>query len=310
MAFYAAFLAFLIALAVGAAAPAHADEPVFGFIYTTDLLPKNQVEIEQWLTWRGQKAHGSYNLVEGRSEFSYGLTDNFQLSALAIYDWTEAHHNAVNGVTTPPEQFSAYFPNPEGSFHAAQLIGIAVEGIYRVLSPYTDPVGLALYFEPTAGDRFLEFDTRILVQKNYLDDRLILAANITWAPEIRYLPGNPYASPGSVEAGPNTNIETDVNWGIGASYRFVANWSFAWELQNEREINDWDIFARSQWMGNAYYTGPSIHYGGEHFFATLTAWEQLPWANNYMHQPVIYRGRDYDVDFENYRVRLKLGYYF
>ena len=295
---------------IGAVEPAHADEPVFGFIYTTDLLPKNQVEIEQWLTWRGQKAHGSYNLVEGRSEFSYGVTDDFQLSLLAIYDWTEARHNAVSGATTPPEQFSAYFPNPSGSFHAAQPIGIAVEGIYRIMSPYTNPVGLAIYFEPTVGNRFLEFDTRILVQKNYLDDRLILAANITWAPEIRYLPGNPYAPAGTPEASPNTNIETDVNWGVGASYRFAANWSFAWEYQNEREINEWDIFARSQWMGNAYYTGPSLHYGGEHFFATLTAWEQLPWANNYMHQPVIYKGRDYDVDFENYRVRLKLGYYF
>jgi uncharacterized protein DUF6662 len=303
-------LAALAVFSIGAVEPAHADEPVFGFIYTTDLLPKNQVEIEQWLTWRGQKAHGSYNLVEGRSEFSYGVTDDFQVSLLAIYDSTEAHRNAVSGATTPPEQFSAYFPDPAGSFRAAQLIGIAVEGIYRIMSPYTDPVGLAIYFEPTVGNRFLEFDTRILVQKNYLDDRLILAANITWAPEIRYLPGNPYAPAGSPEASPNTNIETDVNWGAGASYRFAANWSFAWEFQNEREINEWDIFARSQWMGNAYYTGPSLHYGGEHFFATLTAWEQLPWANNYMHQPVIYKGRDYDVDFENYRVRVKLGYYF
>ena len=68
-----------------------------------------------------------------------------------------------------------------------------MKGSIASSSPYTDPVGLAIYFEPTVGDRFLEFDTRILVQKNYFDDRLILAANITWAPEIRYLPGNPYA---------------------------------------------------------------------------------------------------------------------
>lgn len=292
------------------AGAARADEPVFGFVYTTDLLPKDQTEVEQWVTWKGQKAHGSFNLIEGRDEFSYGLRDDLQLSAIAIYDWTEAHHNAVDGTTVPPEQFSPFFPNPNGSFHAFMPIGIALEGIYRVMSPYTDPVGLAFYFEPTVGHRFLEFETRAIVQKNFLDDRLIFAGNLTWAPEIRYLPGDPYAPPGSVEAGPNTNIETDVNFGIGASYRFAPNWSFGWEFQNEREINGWAVFAKSQWMGNAYYTGPTIHYGGEHFFATLTAFEQLPWANNYMHQPVIYKGRDYDVDFENFRVRLKLGYYF
>ena len=297
----------LLALSAG---PAAADEPVFGFVYTTDLLPKDQVEVEQWLTWKGQKAHGSFNLIEGRDEISYGVTDDFQLSGLLIYDWTEAHHNGVDGSTAPPEPFSPFFPGPDAKFHSFMPIGIAVEGIYRVMSPYTDPVGLAFYLEPVVGHRFLEFETRAILQKNYFDDRLILAANLTWAPEIRYLPGDPYAPAGSVEAGPNTNIETDVNLGLAASYRFAPSWSAGWEFQNEREINGWALLARSQWMGNAYYTGPTIHYADEHFFATLTAWAQLPWANNYMNEPVIYKGRDYDVDFENYRMRLKLGWYF
>ena len=310
---FARFFAGVTCLATSAfvlALPAMADEPVFGFVYTTDLLPKGQQEVELWLTWRGQKAHGSFNLVEGRTEYSYGVFDNFQLSAYLIYDWTQAHHNGVDGTTTPPEQFSVFFPNPDGSFHSFMPIGVAVEGIYRVLSPYTDPVGLAFYFEPTVGHRFLEFETRAIVQKNFLDDRLILAGNLTWAPEIRYVPADPYAPPGTINASANTNIETDVNVGLGISYRFAPNWSFGWEFQNEREVNGWAVFARSQWMGNAYYTGPTIHFGGEHYFATLSAWEQLPWANNYMNQPVLFKGRDYDVDFENFRVRMKLGYYF
>ena len=293
-----------------AAQTARADEPVFGFVYTTDLLPKNQIEAEQWLTWKTEKAHGSFNLLEGRNEFSYGVSDDFQLSAVAIYDWTEARQNAVDGTTTPPEPFSAYFPAPDSRFNATQLIGVSLEGIYRVLSPYTDPVGFAVYFEPTFGNRFMEYDARAILQKNYFDDRLILAANLTWAPEIRFLPPDPYADPGSVESTRNTNIETDVNVGLAASYRFAPNWSAGWEFQNEREINGWAILARSQWMGNAYYTGPTIHYGGEHFFMTLTALEQLPWSNNYMGEPVIAGGRDYDVDFEKVRVRLKLGWYF
>jgi|SRR5579871_623870 len=288
---------------------ASADEPAFGFVYTTDLLPKNAYETEQWLSWRHEKAQGSFNLLEGRTEVSYGVSDAFQLSGYLIYDWTEAHHNAVDGNTTAPEQFSDYFPAPNATFDKWKFIGVSFEGIYRVLSPYTDPVGLAVYFEPTLGNRFQEFETRAIVQKNFLDDRLVLAANLTWAPEIRYLPPDPFAAPGSVAAHRNVNVETDVNLGVGVSYRFAPNWSAAWEIQNEREINGWAVFARSQWMGNAFYTGPTIHYADEHFFATLTAWEQLPWANNYMGENVIYRGRDYDVDFEKIRVRLKFGYY-
>jgi hypothetical protein len=60
----------LPALALAGSATAWADEPVFGFIYTTDLLPQGQKEIEQWLTWRHQKAGGYYDQLENRTEFS------------------------------------------------------------------------------------------------------------------------------------------------------------------------------------------------------------------------------------------------
>jgi hypothetical protein len=40
----------LPALALTGIPTARADEPVFGFIYMTDLLPKGQKDIEQWLT--------------------------------------------------------------------------------------------------------------------------------------------------------------------------------------------------------------------------------------------------------------------
>jgi hypothetical protein len=302
--------ALAIIACAGLASVAHADEPLLGFLYTTDLLPKGGKEVEQWVTLRHQKAHGDFNLVEGRNEISYGVTDSLQLSGYAIYDWTSAYHNAPDGKTTPPEQFSAYFPNPDDRFNHGQFIGISGEAIWRVQSPYTHPVGIALYAEPTVGPRFQELEMKAIFQKNFLDDRLVLIGNVTWAPEIRELQGNPYADPNSLDFRPNTNIETDVNFGIGVSYRFASNWSVGWEFQNEREINGFNIFDRNQWMGNAYYTGPTIHYANNHFFGTLTLWQQLPVANNYMDSSVIYKGYDYDVDFEHTRARLKLGYYF
>lgn len=292
------------------ATAARADEPLLGFLYTTDLLPKDGKEVEQWITWRHEKAHGSYNLVESQTEVSYGVTDSLQVSGYLIYDWTEAHHNAPDGTTVAPEQFSAYFPNPQSRFDKTLFVGIAGEAIWRLQSPYTHPVGIALYAEPIVGPRFQELELKALFQKNFMDDRLVVVGNLTWAPEIRELPGDPYADPDSVEYKRNTNIETDVNWGVGVSYRFAPNWSVGWEFQNEREVNDFNIFDRHQWMGNAYYTGPTIHYAGKNFFATLTWWQQLPWANNYMDSSVIYKGYDEDVDFERTRVRMKVGYYF
>jgi hypothetical protein len=81
-------------------------------------------------------------------------------------------------------------------------------------------------------------------------------------------------------------------------------------MQYEREIYDVALFAGSKQITDAVYTGPTIHYGGERFFVTLTAWEQLPLAHDYAGLGVIKHGRDYDVDFEKFRVRLKVGVYF
>jgi hypothetical protein len=302
--------AVFIAASIGSV-PARADEPLLGFLYTTDLLPKGGMEVEQWLTWKEQKAHGYFHEVDGRSVFSYGVTDAFQLSGYLNYSWTSAFHNGVDGATTPPEAFAVYNQvDPDAHYNASKFTGVSVEALYRVLSPYTHPVGLAFYLEPTIGNNFREFEGRAILQKNFLDDRLVIAANLTWAPELRFIPADPNADAGTTDAFRHTDIETDVNWGLGVSYRFAPNWSAGWEFQNEREIRGWALLARSHWMGDAYYTGPTIHYGGEHFFATLTAWEQLPFAKDYANAGVLFQGRDYDVDFEKFRVRLKVGYYF
>lgn len=289
---------------------ARADEPILGFLSATDLLPKGHIEVEQQVTWRHRKAHGRFDLIEGQTEVSFGVTDSLQVSPEIIYDWSRAYHNGPDGTTTPAEPYSAYFPSPDAHFNQGLFVGAGLEAIWRVVSPYTASVGVAILAEPLIGPRFDELELKAIFQKDFLDDRLVVLANVTWAPEIRTLSANPYADPGSTAAHPNTNIETDVNFGLGASWRFKEGWSIGWEVQNEREINKFALFTRSQWMGNAYYTGPTIHYGGAHLFATLTWWQQLPNAKNYLDPNLIVNGYDGDVDFEHRRIRCKFGYYF
>ena len=73
---------------------------------------------------------------------------------------------------------------------------------------------------------------------------------------------------------------------------------------------DLGIFAGSKQISDAFYTGPTIHYGGERFFVTLTGLEQMPFAHDYANIGALKNGRNYDVDFETFRVRLKVGVYF
>jgi hypothetical protein len=258
-----------VALSAIMTCAAFADEPLFGFLYTTDLLPKGGMEVEQWMTWRHQKNSGSFDELEHRTEFEYGVTDKLQALLYLNYNWTQAFHNGPFGATTPPEQFSDFSPGPDDHFNKSRFVGVSGELIYRILSPYTDPIGLALYVEPTFGPNFRELETRIILQKNFFDDLLTLAFNVTYAPEFRYL-----SDP--VNGGSSWQYETDVNFGFGASYRFMPNWSAGFEILNEREFNSLLFTAINGESNSGYFLGPNLHYAGEKFFVTISALWQMP----------------------------------
>lgn len=284
---------------------AGAEESMFGFVYTTDLLPKGGWEIEQWLTWKHQKNSGYYDQLEGRTELEYGLTDRLQVALYANYAWTSAFHNGPFGATTPSEQFADFSVGPNDHFKAARFIGVSGEAIYRVLSPYTDPIGLALYTEPTVGQNFFESENKLILQKNFFDDLLTIAFNFTYAPEFRFLPdpNDPTGLSSSWQE------ETDVNYALAASYRFIENWSAGFEFLNEHEYNSFNFTHETN---SGYYLGPVLHYGGERLFVTVTALWQMPWATAHSDTVpgALVGGFIGDNDFERFRLRVKAGYTF
>jgi hypothetical protein len=284
-------------------AQAQAEESMFGYVYTTDLLPKGAKEMEQWATWRHQKIGGNFDQIDGRTEFEYGLADNVQVALYANYVWAHAYRNGPDGVTTPPEPLSYDQPAPNGSYDARRFVGASGEVIWRVLSPYEDGLGLAIYAEPTIGPAFRELETKLILQKNFLDDRLVIAFNATYAPEWRY-------QQDAVDPTRKSwNYEVDANLGLAASYRFRPNWSVGFELENEHEYNSYRF---SRETNDATYFGPVIHYGGRRFFVTATVLQQMPWSSTHADgEPgAVVGGRTYDVDFEKWRVRVKAGFYF
>jgi hypothetical protein len=304
------FLTFAVAILMPSAILA--DEPVFGYTYTTDLLPRRKFEVEQWSTTRFTKAHGSFWLQENRTEFEYGVSDRFQLSFYANYAATHASGESVDGSTTPPETFAGPLFDPSKPFRDSKFVGVSLEGIYRVLSPYKHPVGLALYFEPTFGHQLRKYESKLILQKNFLDDRLVWAFNTTVELERRFLEGDPSADPASDDFRSHWDHEADVNFSTGATYRLVRSWSFGGEFINEREFSRFAFWNTESATNNAFYIGPVAHYGGRHFFGTLTFLTQLPWASDYTNPKsnVLFGGRTYADDFEKYRIRIKVGWYF
>jgi hypothetical protein len=304
----------IAAAALGIPAAAHADEPLFGFVYTTDLLPKGRSEAEQWITLREGRANGDFHLVQTRTELSHGVTNDLQLSGYLDLAYANVKNNGPDGTTIPPEVFADYEADPDQRFTKTRLQDVSVEAIYRFSSPYKSPIGAALYVEPSIGPRTRELETKLILQKNFIDDRLVFAFNATLAYEWRKLHADPEAEPGSIEARDHWDKETDVNFGLAGSYRFARNWSAGAEVQNEREWAGLNPFNADKRINQAWYAGPTIHYGGQKFFATFTTLFQLRLGHDYAEKDnaidAVIHGLNNADDFESYRFRLKLGYFF
>jgi hypothetical protein len=242
------------------------------------------------------------------------LANNLQLSGYLDFAHANVKGNATDGTTVAPEILADYNADPDKRFTKTRLQDVSLEAIYRFSSPYTSPIGAALYFEPSIGPRTREIETKVILQKNFIDDRLIFAFNATLAWEWRKLHADPQADQGSIEARNHWDKETDVNFGLAGSYRFVPKWSLGAEIQNEHEWAGLDPLKGGKKINQAWYAGPTIHYGGKKFFATFTALAQLPWAHDYAETDkslnAVIGGITNADDFEKYRFRLKVGTFF
>lgn len=58
----------------------NAGEGSFGFLYTLDIQPKGQFELEQRIDHSVDQATGSYELTQFSSEIGYGLTNDVQIA--------------------------------------------------------------------------------------------------------------------------------------------------------------------------------------------------------------------------------------
>lgn len=234
---------------------AQAGEGLFSRAYTTETVPAGHYELEETVRNRTQRAFGTYDAFDFKSEFEYGVTDALQA---ALY--VNAGYLHAKGAPDDND------PNGETGFtrNGFFLTSISGEIIYRVLSPVSDPIGLAFYLEPEVGFHDLhngdqEFNSyaiefRTLFQKNFLEDQLILVYN--FVAEVEFFRYGNHDTPWFGEL--------DWNNEIGGSYRVAANWYAGLEFRNHNEVGN--FFSHDH---SVFWIGPVIHYGGPKVWATL-----------------------------------------
>jgi len=277
-------------------ARAQADEALFGYVYTADTLPAGKWEYEQWNTVRTGKSGGSYTAFDLRNEIEHGFTDRFT-SALYLNSAYHHVHNVPDDedtTTTLPEQ------------NSFDITGVSLEMKYNVLSAYKDFMGLTLYLEPElsvmdkiTGEPTIErgIEGKVILQKNFLQDNLVLAANFTAEPEWE------------IEHGDERSKGLAFEMTTGASYRFVANWAAGLEFRNHREFPNFEHQEHQ-----ASFLGPNLHYANKAWWATLSVLPQISGRPTFLGfdangNPVGDSSRHL-AEHEKLEIRLKFGYNF
>lgn len=236
---------------------AHADENYFGYSYGAETLPKGKNEAYLWLTHREGKGEGHYDAQDVQLEFEHGWSDRFQTS----FYLTGRAHDISGGAVENEETGEAIVRKRSLDFDGAK-----VSFKWNLRSPFKDGYGLALYLEPeygsihkVTGERIREvgLEAKAIVQKNFLDDQLVAVYNLTLEPEWEREEGE-------------WEKELAVENTAGLSYRFAPNWYAGVETRVHMEYPDYG--AREHW---AWFAGPTLHYGGKRFWATLTWLPQI-----------------------------------
>lgn len=234
----------LLLIALGLAQGLRADERLFGYSYLAEVLPKGEGEFEQWITNLQGHDQGIFSRWQVREEFEAGLTDRLSASLyLNLNSVYESQLDLGTGLVTTTNEF--------------EFDGISTEWKYLVLSPDTDKLGVLLYFEPRYSSTELEFEVKLVLQKNLGED-WVAALNLVGENEYQYTAtSQEVVGKGQVTA--------------GLAFRMTPKSSVGLELVNDRVWPDqWGYEAWNTW-----YLGPSFHYAAPKWWVTFSLLPQV-----------------------------------
>jgi len=264
------------------AATASADENLFGWVRGAETLPKGHFDLYETVTFRTGKNVGEYRGFDSDTEVEYGFTDRLQASISVVNRYIYSHGNDELDNTN---HFTF------GGFEAAVK--------YRILSPFKDPVGLAVRLETgwllhdeVAGmmEHEIYVAPEIILQKNFLDDTLVTELNAGVEYAWGKLPAEQYPREFAFQAG------------AGISYRVAPNWFVGLEGHVRAE---YPLFNINNFEHVVVYAGPTVHYSSKKWWATVGWGFQV-------------YGHGVDEDSKNrtfaeetlHQVRVKLGFNF
>ena len=223
---------------------ARAEDQPFLTLDTTDIEPQLAHEFEQDFNWAIDRPPST--ALQMRSELEYGLRDDVQIAGAVDYAWERSGASA-------------------DTFHVRDVGG---EVIYRLWNVDFDPLGVGVLVAANAGSDVDEVGATLLLQKNFLNDRLRVVVNSGWTGERQRATdgaGNPWEQ------------DSTLALAAGLAYSITWTWSAGIEFDNDRAFQG--LFVDGASGSSVYYAGPTLEYVAHPFTASLGFQAQLPWAS-------------------------------
>jgi hypothetical protein len=227
----------ILLLSILSAASAFGGVRRFTYVYEATTSAPGGFDLENWVTWRTHTPDDhDFDQVDFRHELEFGITDRLQL-AVYLADWIYQDGSQVES---------------DGFAYSDS----ALEVIYNFSNPVIDPIGLSIYQEVKVGDQLVEWESKLIAQKNF--GPLIVAYNATleavWEGE------------GFAER------EGELQQALGLSYEISPRLSIGLELVQELVFPEWKDDDRA----TNFFAGPNVSVRAGRAFVTVTALAQAP----------------------------------
>jgi hypothetical protein len=262
---------FRLALAAGLGSialstAAHADENLFGYNTGAETLPKGSGEIYVFNTLRSDKGQGTYRAIDTEIEGEYGVTDRITFSGSASFLTIKSQGLLIDGYL------------PADIDKGPRFNGLELKAKFNVLSPALDNFGLAVItsaefktLDPHSGQDKTEYEAHVVLaaQKYFRQGQIVWVGNLGLKAghETRKAIAN---LPVGFDWPTTPEMEIELSAGTGLTYRVAPNWFVGAETQYTSEYET--EVGQERW---SLFAGPTIHYGGEKFWATLTWFPQI-----------------------------------
>jgi hypothetical protein len=222
-----------------------AQDRYFAQTYTTNVLPKGNIDLEFWHTSRIGHEGQFFNAQDQRLEFEIGLGKNLQTS----FYLNRFQERASTG--------------SEGTEVEAEL-GFSNEWKWKLSDPVANKIGSALYAEiGLKGGDELEVETKVILDKWFgKGKKNVIAFNGTVEFEKEFewsdnkVNSNGWATP--------------IGLNLAYQYLIKPKFGLGFEIVNRN-----DMEKGKGWMNSIFYAGPTLNFRGGRYFVILNYMPQL-----------------------------------